>query len=84
MSVMPGFGGQSFDGSVLSKVRALRRALPDLPIVIDGGIKASNAAEVVAAGVTQIVAGSAVFRSGNYAAALAELTEAARRGLSPS
>jgi ribulose-phosphate 3-epimerase len=81
MSVMPGFGGQSFEPKVLEKVRALRQARPGLEIAIDGGIKPSNAAEVVAAGVTQLVVGSYVWRDdGNYAASLAELAEAIRRG----
>lgn len=85
MSVMPGFGGQSFQPGVLDKVRRIRSLRPTLPISIDGGIKAHNAAEAVAAGVTQLVAGSAIFRpDGNYAAALAELTEAARHGLGPA
>ena len=81
MSVMPGFGGQKFDPTVLPKVRALRAARPSLRISIDGGIKPDTAADAVAAGVTQLVAGSAVFRpDGNYAAALAELARGARRG----
>jgi ribulose-phosphate 3-epimerase len=80
MSVMPGFGGQSFDPSVLAKVRALRAARPMLPISIDGGINASTAGSAVEAGVTQLVSGSAIFRpDGNYAAALAELAGAAQR-----
>ncbi|SIO59091.1 ribulose-5-phosphate 3-epimerase [Singulisphaera sp. GP187] len=82
MSVMPGFGGQAFEPSVLEKVRTLRAARPELPISIDGGINPTTAAEAVAAGVTQLVAGSAVFRNdGNYAAALAELVQGARRGI---
>jgi len=81
MSVMPGFGGQAFQSSVLEKVRALRAARPDLWISIDGGIKPDTAALAVAAGVNQLVAGSAVFRKdGNYAVALAELVQGARRG----
>ncbi|MFL5337398.1 MAG: ribulose-phosphate 3-epimerase, partial [Geminicoccaceae bacterium] len=81
MSVMPGFGGQAFEPSVLDKVRAARAARPDLRISIDGGIKPDTAAEAAAAGVSQLVAGSAVFRrDGNYAAALAELADGARRG----
>jgi ribulose-phosphate 3-epimerase len=81
MSVMPGFGGQAFDPSVLEKVRTLRARRPDLRISIDGGIKPDTAADAGAAGATQLVAGSAVFRrDGNYAAALAELAEGARRG----
>ena len=82
MSVMPGFGGQKFDAAVLSKVRALRAAKPDLWISIDGGIKPDTAELAVEAGVSQMVVGSGVFRpDGNYAAALAELAEGIRRGL---
>ena len=81
MSVMPGFGGQSFDPTVLEKVRALRAARPGLEIAIDGGIKPSNAGEAVAAGVTQLVVGSYMWREdGNYAASLAELDRATRSG----
>jgi ribulose-phosphate 3-epimerase len=81
MSVMPGFGGQRFEASVLEKVRAVRAARPGLRISIDGGINPSTAGAAVSAGATQLVAGSAVFRSdGNYAAALAELAEGAGRG----
>jgi ribulose-phosphate 3-epimerase len=81
MSVMPGFGGQAFEPSVLDKVRAARAARPDLRISIDGGIKPDTAAAAAAAGVSQLVAGSAVFRNpGNYAEALAELADGARRG----
>jgi len=81
MSVMPGFGGQAFDAAVLDKVRTARAARPGLRISIDGGIKPDTAAEATAAGVTQLVAGSAVFRNpGHYATALAELAEGARRG----
>ncbi len=81
MSVMPGFGGQKFDASVLDKVRSLRAGRPGLWISIDGGIKPDTAADAVAAGVSQMVVGSGVFRpDGNYAAALAELAEGIRRG----
>lgn len=82
MSVTPGFGGQPFNPSVLPKVRHLRELCPGLRIAIDGGINPSTAAEAVQAGASQLVAGSAVFRSvGNYAAALAELAGGIRRGL---
>ena len=81
MSVMPGFGGQKFDPSVLDKVRALRAERPNLWISIDGGIKPDTATLAVAAGVSQMVVGSGVFRAdGNYAAALAELAQAIHRG----
>jgi ribulose-phosphate 3-epimerase len=81
MSVMPGFGGQKFEPSVLEKVRALRAARPALRVSIDGGINPSTVGDAVAAGASQLVAGSAIFRNdGNYAAALAELEQSARRG----
>jgi ribulose-phosphate 3-epimerase len=82
MSVMPGFGGQHFEPEVLAKVRALRKLHPKLHISIDGGINPHTAGDAVAAGVDQLVAGSAVFRDdGNYRAALAELAIAARLGM---
>lgn len=82
MSVMPGFGGQKFHPEVLSKVRSLRSNWPRLNVSIDGGIKPDTAAEAVAAGASQLVVGSATFRSdGNYRAALADLAAGVRRGL---
>lgn len=69
MSVEPGFGGQSFMPYSLDKVRRLRamveRLNPECLIEIDGGISATNAAEVFAAGVDVVVAGSAVFCAPN-------------------
>lgn len=81
MSVMPGFGGQEFQSLVLEKVRDLHDSRPGLPLAIDGGINPATAGLASAAGVTQLIAGSAVFRDrqGNYAEALGELTEVARR-----
>jgi ribulose-phosphate 3-epimerase len=65
MSVNPGFGGQSYIPTSTAKIRRLRRMLDDVNprafLEVDGGIKPSNAAEVVAAGATVLVAGSAVF-----------------------
>jgi ribulose-phosphate 3-epimerase len=81
MSVMPGFGGQPFEAAVLEKVRTVRAARPGLRISIDGGINPTTAGAAVSAGATQLVAGSAIFRNdGNYAVALAELADGARRG----
>jgi ribulose-phosphate 3-epimerase len=81
MSVHPGRGGQAFDPASLDKVRRVHQARPGLPVVIDGGIKANNAAAATAAGVSELVVGSFIFRSGgDYTAALAEVTAAARRG----
>ena len=70
MSVNPGFGGQSFIGGVLDKIRALRalvaeRGLSAL-IEVDGGVKPANAKEIASAGADILVMGSGFFESGDY------------------
>ena len=80
MTVNPGFGGQSFLPEMLPKIRRLR-ALCDQrgldPIIeVDGGQDAAHAPQAVAAGATAIVAGSAIFGRGDYAAALAAIRSA--------
>jgi ribulose-phosphate 3-epimerase len=68
MSVNPGFGGQSFITSQLRKVEQLRRMIDqtgrDIILEIDGGLNAETAPKAISAGVTAIVAGSAVFQGG--------------------
>ena len=70
MSVNPGFGGQAFLPSSLGKVELLRtqltRAGLNVDIAVDGGIKADNVAEVVAAGANVIVSGSGIFGTADY------------------
>ena len=70
MSVNPGFGGQAFLPSSLGKVELLRtqltRAGLNVDIQVDGGIKADNVAEVVAAGANVIVSGSGIFGTADY------------------
>ncbi len=65
MSVNPGFGGQSYIPGSTRRIRALREQLdvvnPNAWLEVDGGVKPSNAHEIVAAGATVLVAGSAVF-----------------------
>lgn len=65
MSVNPGFGGQSFIDDAVDKVHRLKRMLDErglaTPIEIDGGVGPDNAARVVAAGATLLVAGSSVY-----------------------
>ena len=75
MSVNPGFGGQRFIEATVDKVRRLRaelsrRGLDAVDIEVDGGITAETARKVVAAGATVLVAGNAVFKAPNYAAAV--------------
>lgn len=65
MSVNPGFGGQSYIPTSTDKIRRLRAMLDAIgstaELEVDGGIKPDNAAEIVAAGATILVAGSAIF-----------------------
>src|SRR4029453_19325037 len=74
MTVNPGFGGQVFLPGSLPKVRRLHSifAERDLhPVIeVDGGENATTAAQAVTAGATAIVAGSALFGTQDYAAAL--------------
>jgi ribulose-phosphate 3-epimerase len=79
MSVNPGFGGQTFIPAALDKlrdVRALAGARP-IDVEIDGGVTAHNVAEVVRAGANVLVAGSAVFKGGNYKGNIAAIRDAA-------
>ncbi len=85
MSVNPGFGGQKFIASSISKVARLRERIDaaELRAVlqVDGGIEPATAEAAVAAGADQLVAGTAVFAAGMPVAdALAELRSAAARG----
>lgn len=77
MSVHPGKGGQAFIESVLDKIAegAERKRKEGLGfhIEVDGGIKAHNAARVRAAGADVLVAGSAIFGSDDYRAAIAAI-----------
>lgn len=75
MSVNPGFGGQKFIPYVLDKANALRQSAPELDIQIDGGINAGNIQSVRAAGVTNFVAGSAIYGASNPIQACKELVE---------
>jgi ribulose-phosphate 3-epimerase len=87
MSVNPGFGGQSFIPRVLDKVRRLdamrRNAGTDFLIQVDGGVGLDNAAELVAAGADVLVAGNAVFKTGDSLAAIQALVAVMDSGKRP-
>ena len=77
MSVNPGFGGQSFIGSQLPKIAALRQMIDasgrDIRLQVDGGVTAKTAPLCVEAGADVLVAGTAVFGQADYAAAISAL-----------
>jgi ribulose-phosphate 3-epimerase len=77
MSVNPGFGGQQFIASVLPKITEVRRRIDalgkDVWLEVDGGVKIDNIAQIARAGADTFVAGSAIFGSRDYAAAIREM-----------
>lgn len=79
MSVNPGFGGQKFITSQLRKIEAIAKqvAMKNLAVTIevDGGVDPTNIRQLVDAGATAVVAGTAVFKGGpdHYAANIAAL-----------
>ncbi len=81
MTVNPGYGGQVFIPEVLPKIQDVRRMLDQrglkTDIQVDGGINRDTAAAVVRAGATVLVAGSAIFESGDIARAVSEIRKAA-------
>jgi ribulose-phosphate 3-epimerase len=79
MTVNPGWGGQPFIASTLSKLERLREAAPECCAVeVDGGVDATNAAECVRRGANLLVAGSAVFKQTDPAAAFRSITASLR------
>src|SRR5881392_2826019 len=84
MTVNPGFGGQAFLPEVLPKIPRLRamcaqRGL-DPVIEVDGGENETTAGQAAAAGATAIVAGSAIFGTNDYTAAIAAIRASAVAG----
>jgi ribulose-phosphate 3-epimerase len=79
MSVNPGFGGQSYIRSSSAKLREIRQLIDDagldIDLEVDGGVKPGTARQVIEAGADVIVAGSAVFNTDDYAAAMMAIRE---------
>ena len=77
MSVNPGFGGQKFIPNSLDRIRVLKSMINEKNlstlIEVDGGVNAKTVAAVAGAGADVLVAGSAVFHSGDYKATIDEL-----------
>jgi ribulose-phosphate 3-epimerase len=77
MSVNPGFGGQKFISSVLSKIKQVKEMSDqkglNLEIEVDGGVNEETALLCVEAGATVLVAGSAVFNQSDRRDAISRL-----------
>ena len=87
MTVNPGFGGQSFIPAMIDKIALINDMIGERDIIIevDGGITAETAPDVVAAGATALVAGSAVFKGGSqatYAENISAIRDASQRARS--
>jgi ribulose-phosphate 3-epimerase len=77
MTVEPGFGGQKFITGSPEKIRRLRALSTEMEIEVDGGIDASTAPLVVAAGASVLVAGNSVYgHRGGVAAGIKAIREA--------
>jgi ribulose-phosphate 3-epimerase len=85
MSVNPGWGGQPFLRSSVTKVRRAREnaaaAGAGAAIEVDGGVDAGNVAELVEAGAEILVAGTAIYGQGDPVSAIEKLRAAARGGV---
>lgn len=79
MSVNPGFGGQSFIRSQVDKMKRISKMIASRPIhlEVDGGVTPETAPLCAAAGADVLVAGSAVFKGGNYQGNIAAIRTAA-------
>jgi ribulose-phosphate 3-epimerase len=89
MTVNPGFGGQAFIPSVISKIERIKAMIGRRPIDIevDGGVTPETAPLVAAAGANVLVAGSAVFKGGtrdSYAANISAIRAAAEKACTKS
>lgn len=80
MSVNPGFGGQTFIPSTLSKIQEAREIINKsgrpIRLEVDGGIKIDNIGEIATAGADIFVAGSAIFESKDYGKAIQAMRKA--------
>jgi ribulose-phosphate 3-epimerase len=83
MSVNPGYGGQSYIHAVTDKIKEARQMLDAAGssafLHVDGGVSPKTIEEVSSAGADSFVAGSAVYNTPDYAAAIAELSALAEK-----
>ena len=71
-----GYQGEPFDERALLHVNALRVRYPNMPIAVDGGVSMETAHDLIAAGATRLVSGSAVFGAKDMSVAIEGLRNA--------
>ena len=64
--------GEPLDERVYGQIETIRARYPHLPISVDGGVTLENAAKLIAAGATRLVAGSAIFTADNISQRIAQ------------
>ena len=83
MSVNPGFGGQKFIPQTLNKLTQARAIIEatgrNIRLEVDGGVTATNIAEIAKAGADTFVAGSAIFGAETYADVINQMHTALAR-----
>jgi len=67
-----GFQGQQFDNKVIDKITEVKKTFPDLDISIDGGVSLDNAPDLINAGASRLIVGSAIFEAESPLNALEE------------
>ncbi|MDQ2932999.1 MAG: HisA/HisF-related TIM barrel protein [bacterium] len=65
-----GYQGEEFDTRVVEKVREVKNKYPDMVVSVDGGVNMNNAQDLIDAGATRLIVGSAIFNSDNFIEAI--------------
>lgn len=86
MTVRPGYGGQTFMGEVLPKIREIRRHADglgrhDLDILVDGGIDEATAVECARQGANIFIAGTSLYRAPDMAGSIRRMREITQQAL---
>ncbi len=67
--------GEKFDKKIFERVKELREKFPETIIAVDGGVNLENASELIEAGVSRLIIGSAIFDTENPEESLEEFLE---------
>lgn len=71
--------GESFDETVIPRIKIFRRKYPDIPVQVDGGVNAHNAPRLLEAGVSRLIVGSAIWKEPDPVAAYRKLNALTQR-----
>ena len=79
MTVNPGFSGQKFISSIISKISAIKnmcqKSSQKIDIIIDGGVNFENIIQLADIGIGGVVTGNTLFSSSCYRQAVKKLRE---------